>query len=629
MCGIVATVGGEHPLAGRLIEELRDCLAHRGPDDAGLFVEDGVGLGHRRLAIIDLSPAGRQPIANEDGSQLLVFNGEIYNYVELRDELRAKGRVFRTQTDSEVLLHLYSERGEECIGALRGMFAFAIWDRSRRQLFAGRDRLGKKPIYYAVVAGALVLASEIKALLRHPKISREPDAQALQEYLALQYVPSPLTAFRDVRCLPPAHTLLWRDGRLDVRRYWQPDFSGKPVTDERDAERELDETLDEAVRIRLRSDVPVGVLLSGGLDSSLVAALAAAHVPRLKTFTVGFQEGRFDERAHARRVADYLGTEHHEIVATETLAELLPRLVRQYDQPFADPAALPTLALSEATRRHVTVALNGDGGDETFAGYARYRGAPHWRAFQRLPRAFRDGWLWQAGSKVTAAIHPGTGGALRRFWELGSETLEAHYLRSMSRFSSEALSELVTPEFRDLAGNQDAWRALRHAFAQARARRLGSLNALLAVDLETYLPDCLLVKVDIASMAFGLEVRSPLLDHRVVDLAARLPESLKLRGEESKYLLRRLARRRVPNDVIHRPKSGFGVPIGEWMRTNLRETVQDLLLDGRLARRGQLRPAAVEQLVRDHLVFRIDRAAQLWSLVVLEMWQREVAEATA
>lgn len=627
MCGIVAVV--EDRASRAVVERMRDAIAHRGPDDAGAYVDDGVALGHRRLAIIDLSPAGHQPMSSHDGSLQLVFNGEIYNYVELRDELAARGHAFSSHTDSEVVLKLYQESGERCVERLRGMFAFAIWDRPRQTLFAARDRLGKKPLYYARVGDGLAVASEIKALLRHPGVRSTPQLRALVHYLALQYVPSPLTAFEGVERLPPAHSLCWHGGRLTIRRYWRLEYTPKRASRDDEALEALESTLSEAVRIRLRSDVPVGVLLSGGVDSSLVAALAARHATRLKTFTIGFREAAYDERRHARRVAEHLGAEHHEVEAHADLVKLLPRLVRQYDQPFADLAALPTLVLSEVTRRHVTVALNGDGGDETFAGYERYGGAPHWTAFQRLPRILRSRTLWVRAASFANVLRSRSGRRVLRLQELGSESLEQHYARSMSHFNREWLAELLSDELRGLAERWDAWEPLREAFAEARRRGLGPLDTLLSVDTATYLPDCLLVKVDVASMAHGLEVRSPLLDHEVVELAAALPETVKGRGRKTKLLLKKLARRHLPVAVVDRPKAGFGVPLAAWLRTELREMLRDLLLDGRLARRGLVRPKVVERLVEDHLVRSIDRGAMLWNLLVLEMWHREVVEGGA
>jgi len=629
MCGIVAIAGNNDSCSESLVTRLRDALAHRGPDDAGVHVEEGVALGHRRLAILDLSPAGHQPMSNPDGSLWLVFNGEIYNYVELRQELLARGHRLRSQSDSEVLLRLYEEEGEACVHRLRGMFAFAIWDRRRRQLFAARDRLGKKPLYYAVTPGGLVVASEIKALLLHPAVEPAPDYEALRHYLALQYVPSPLTAFRSVKRLPPAHTLTWHAGATSLSRYWSLSYEPKPATTEDEAARRLEDTLRQAVRIRLRADVPTGVLLSGGVDSSLVAALAAEHVPRLKTFTIGFREEGFDERRIARQVASRLGADHYELEARPDLVSLLPRFVRQFDQPLADPAALPTMALAELTSEHVTVALNGDGGDEAFAGYPRYRGAPHWRAFRRLPSLLRGRALWDRVAGVAGHASASAESRLRRLAHLGGESASDHYLRSMSLFNREWLDALVSDGPLSFAHDWDAWRPLRAAFGEARDEGLGEVDSLLAVDSVTYLPDCLLLKVDMAAMAHGLEVRSPLLDHEVFESAALLPESMKLRSGTGKFLLKRVARSLLPASVVDRPKAGFGVPLGRWLRHELRDVLRDTLLDGRLAARGYFRTATVERLIKEHLHDGADRAAMLWCLLVLETWHREVLERPA
>jgi len=626
MCGIVAIVGDSDGSTAPLIERMRDSIAHRGPDDAGVHVEEGVALGHRRLSIIDLSVAGHQPMSNEDGTLVLVFNGEIYNYVELREELRAKGCTFRSQSDSEVLLRLYEHQGETCVDRLRGMFAFAIWDRRRRRLFAARDRLGKKPLYYAPLGWGLALASEIKALLQHPRVRATPDREALHHYLALQYIPSPLTALEGIKRLPPAHTLSWQGGSLTIRRYWQLEYLPKCLESEDDTAEALEASLRDSVRIRLRADVPVGVMLSGGLDSSLVTALAAQHASRLKTFTIGFEDVAYDERAPARLVAARFGAEHHEIEARADLVQLLPKLVRQYDQPFADPAALPTMILSELTRRHVKVALNGDGGDEAFGGYGRYRSPLHWRAFRRLPRLLREYRVWDGAAGLAGLLSTQAAARVRRVWDLGNERRDELYARSMSHFNREWLRKLVSDDLRTSSVKWDVYRPLREAFAVAEQRGLGPLDTLLSVDSVTYLPDCLLVKVDMASMAHGLEVRSPLLDQDFVAQAARLPEAQKVRGRETKYLLRKVARRHLPAEIVDRPKAGFGVPLARWLRTDLKALVQDTLLDGRLARRGCFRQDTVARLVHDHLQGGQDRSAMLWNLLVLETWHREVVE---
>jgi asparagine synthase (glutamine-hydrolysing) len=625
MCGIVAVLDPSgKPVAAALVDRMRDSLAHRGPDDSGTYVDGPIGLGHRRLSILDLSPAGHQPMGNEDGSVWLIFNGEIYSYVEQRERLRARGHRFRSDTDSEVILHLYEEQGIDCVDELRGMFAFVLWDAKQQRLLAACDRLGKKPLYHAMAGHTLLLGSEIKALLEHPEVQRRPERAALHRYLALQYVPTPSTAFVGVSRLPPGHRLVWERGVLKIDRYWRPRFVPKHSIREEAAVEELANLLQESVRIRLRSDVPLGLLLSGGLDSSLIAAIAAPLTPKLHTFSIGFPEQGYDETPYARTVAHHLGTEHHELEVRPDLVGILPRLVRHYDQPFADPAALPTFALCEMTRRHVTVALNGDGGDELFAGYARYQGADYWRAFQRLPRFARESGLWrQAAGALRGLGLRGPATRLENLQSWGGESLEDHYLRAMSRFSPEWLTELYSDDMRAALQGCDAFEAMRRAFRVAGEEGLGPIDTLLAVDCETYLPDCLLTKVDVASMAFGLEVRSPLLDHVLLEYVARLPEALKLHGKVSKYLLRRVAAPLLPPAILQRKKAGFGTPLASWFRGELRAHLRDLVLDGGLASGTWFRRATLERLVTEHQEGKRDHAAMLWSLLVLETWRRE------
>jgi asparagine synthase (glutamine-hydrolysing) len=625
MCGIVAALNtsGE-PMAAALVDRMRDTLAHRGPDDAGAHVDGPIGLGHRRLAILDLSPLAHQPMSNEDGSVWLVFNGEIYSYLELREKLQASGHRFRSDTDSEVIVHLYEERGLDCVDELRGMFAFVVWDAKQQRLLAACDRLGKKPLYHTLAGDTLLVGSEIKALLEHPEVRRCPDRAALHRYLALQYVPAPSTAFAGVHRLPPGHRLVWERGALKIDRYWRPRYVPKRAVREEAAVEELSHLLQESVRIRLRSDVPLGLLLSGGLDSSVIAAIAARLTPRLHTFSIGFPEQGYDEAPFARMVARHLGTVHHELEVRPDILGILPKLVHHYDQPFADPAALPTFALCQMTRGQVTVALNGDGGDELFAGYPRYRGADYWRAFRQLPRFARESRLWfQAARTLRGLGLAGRATRLENLRNWGSESLEDHYLRVMSRFSPEWLTALYSDGMRVAVSDDDPFADMRRAFSVAREEGLGPVDTLLSVDCATYLPDCLLTKVDVASMAFGLEVRSPLLDHVLFEYVARLPEDLKLRGRVSKYLLRRVAAPLLPPAILQRKKAGFGTPLASWFRGDLRAHVRDLVLDGGLASGTWFRRATLERLVTEHQEGTKDHAAMLWSLLVLETWRRE------
>lgn len=622
MCGIV----GIFPLHGQpirreVLDGMRDALQHRGPDDQGSYVSKGIGLGHRRLAVIDLLPQAHQPMSNEDDSIWIVFNGEIYNYLDLRRQLKTRGHKFKSESDTEVILHLYEEHGDACTEHLRGMFAFIIWDEKRRRLFAARDRLGKKPLYYTVADSALLLASEIKALLAHPAIVRTANPIAIHGYLALRYVPTTETAFKNIYRLPAAHTLIAENDAFRTTRFWQPQLAPKHIASLEEAQEEFAVVLRDSVRLRLQADVPWGVHLSGGLDSSAVAAIAASQTNRLKTFTIGFEDQGFDERRHARCVAHFLGTEHQELMVRPDVIKDLSRLVYHYDQPFADPAAIPTLALCEQSREHVTVALNGDGGDELLGGYARYRGARHWRLFQHLPGILRRRSLWEAGSNALATIHKRGAHRLRRLHFFGSESLEQHYCRAMSQVSLDVLDSLYSNSMKEQIGNlTSAHTAMRRAFAAAQAMGLGRLDTLLYVDGETYLPDCLLVKTDIASMAYGLELRSPLLDHKLWEFVARLPESLKRRGNVGKILLKRFCSTILPSAIINRPKAGFGVPLSHWFRTDLRNHLRETLLDGSLARLGYFQPGKVEQLVGQHLDGSRDCGQLLWSLLVLQIW---------
>lgn len=626
MCGIVALVDTRDPPAPRVVAAMRDQLSHRGPDDVGLYVHGQVGLGHRRLSILDLSPAGRQPMPNEDESLWLVFNGEIYNYLELRAKLIAQGHRFRSETDSEVILHLYEAHGEDCLHHLRGMYAFVLWDTTRKTLFAARDRLGKKPLYFSQTPTGLAIASEIKALLARPGQPRRPRPQAIHEFLVLQYIPSPGTAFSGISRLPPGHSLTWQDGELRTARYWRPVFTPKHQFDEEEAAEALLDVLQQAVRLRLRADVPWGVQLSGGLDSSLISALAVECGGEVRTFTAGFEEAAFDERTHARRVARYLGTTHEEVQVRKEALEQIPRLALHFDQPFGDPAAVPTYLVSELTRRSVTVALNGDGGDEIFGGYGRYGGALHWRLFNLLPRVLRADPLWELVGRGLGRMGLPGSASLAKFHRYGRESLPSHYARLMSRLTPEHLAGMYSEQMQKEAAGWDPTWAIRQAFEMAHEDGLGPLDTLLAVDTGTYLPDCLLVKVDVASMACGLEVRSPLLDQEVVEFVGRLPEPLKAGGAIKKRVLRRVARRFLPPQIVDRPKAGFGVPLASWFRADGYRFLRRMLSREGLSKRGYFQPEALSRLVSAQEHGDADRATFLWSLLLLEVWHRVVIE---
>ncbi|MBI4349164.1 MAG: asparagine synthase (glutamine-hydrolyzing) [Elusimicrobia bacterium] len=621
MCGIVGEVGPSTLTAERL-RAMRDRLRHRGPDAEGEHMADGVYLGSRRLRIIDLV-TGDQPIANEDGTVWTVHNGEVYNFRALRDVLIDRGHRFRTRSDTEVIVHGYEEFGVDLPTRLEGMFAFAVWDSRRRSLLLARDRLGKKPLLYGITrSGSLVFGSELAALVAHPGVRRDLDPEALDLYLSLGYIPAPLTAFRGIRKLPPGHRLVWQEGHCSTEPYWRPpERHGTRAIGEREAVAELTHLAREAVRARLISDVPIGAYLSGGVDSSFVVALMANEIGRVRTFSVGFEEAGYSELAHARRVAERYSTEHHEIVVRPDVAEIAPLLARHYGEPYADSSAVPTYYLAQLARAHVTVSLNGDGGDEAFAGYDRYRAMRMAERLVSVPSPIRTSLLKTLGRLVPrTGSDRGTLGRARRFVEGAALPRADRYLSWIGIFTEDEKRALLSADARPRASDGSASRRLEAAMAG----QSDPADAANAADLRLYLPDDLLAKVDIASMANSLEVRSPLLDRTVVEFGASLPIDLKIRGGLGKHVLKRAAEPFVPRENLYRPKMGFGVPIGTWFRGELRGLLEDTILSPQAARRGMFRPEAVRGLVDEHIAGRADRSRGLWALVMLELWQREL-----
>ena len=623
MCGIAGRFNYRSgaPVDPRVVGGMCELLAHRGPDGEGVWTDGAIGLGHRRLAIIDLSPAGRQPMTAIGGDLTITFNGEIYNFQVIRRELEARGHRFASRTDTEVILAAYREWGVDCLSRFRGMFAFAIWDAGNRTLFIARDRVGKKPLHYLVDSDGLAFASEPKAFFADPGFRPEPNLEALSAYLSYQYVPSPLSAFKGVHKLPPAHYLLIRDGRVTVHRYWKLSYATKQQVSHDDACAELLDRLRDAVRLRLISDVPLGAFLSGGIDSSAIVALMATltDVP-VKTFSIGFDEKEFDELSYARQVADRYATEHHEFIVRPDARDIFPQLVWHYNEPYADASAIPTYYLSQLARRHVTVALNGDAGDENFAGYRRYVPAARSQQFDRLPSPIRravagTARLMPAPRQSSSVLYRG-----RRWLRHLSDTPEGRYTRSVMIFDADLKAEICDPAFLTSAGGSAPGRFLSDAFATSDASDF--VDSLLDVDVNYYLSDCLLVKVDIATMAHGLEGRSPMLDHEFMEFAASLPSDLKLRGTTTKYIFKRAVRDLVPSDIVNRPKKGFSVPLEAWFRKDLRELSGDLLMDGRLAQRGYFDRRAVQRLLEEHWSGAASWQNQLWSLVMLESWHR-------
>jgi asparagine synthase (glutamine-hydrolysing) len=618
VCGFAGILDFERRDAdpGRLAAAA-ESLRHRGPDDAGFHREPGLGLAFRRLAIVDLA-AGHQPMCNEDGTAWIVYNGEIYNHAELRNELERRGHCYHTHSDTESILHAYEEWGDDCVTRLRGMFAFALWDRPRRRLLLARDRLGIKPLYYARTPSGLVFASEVKALFHFPEVERRVDGTALLEYLGVRYSCAPRTLFAGVLKLPPAHFLaVAESGPEPPRRYWALDYEPKLAIGEEEALEELEQRLTEAVRLRLMSDVPLGALLSGGVDSSVIVALMTRLIERpVETFSVGFEGDRAaDERSYARAVAEHCHSNHHELaVDPRTLCDELPRLAWHQDEPISEPAAIPTYLVSRLARQTVTVVLTGEGGDELFAGYPKYAVDPWARRLAGLPAPLRtlvlDGLVDRLPFGMRRLQVAGRGARFR--------DEAARYASWFAAFAGPERERLLSAEL--LAGGDAGREAFAAALAQSGARR--PLDRMLHADTLLWLPDDLLMKMDRMSMAASVEARVPLLDHRLMEWGARLPDRLKVRGLEGKMLLKRLARRLVPRHVVDRRKVGFTVPLASWFRGPLRELLCDVLLGPASLGRGYYRPEGLRAVVEDHLEGRRDRSRELWTLLTLELWHQ-------
>jgi asparagine synthase (glutamine-hydrolysing) len=630
MCGIVGQLRpAGHQVDPEVVARMCAGLEHRGPDSRGIHHDGQAALGIQRLRVIDLS-TGDQPIYNEDRSVVVVLNGEIYNYRELRADLRARGHTLRTQGDTEAIVHLYEEHGVDCVEHLHGMFAFALWDRRRQLLLLARDRVGKKPLLYSLRDdGGIAFASELHALLQDPEVPREVDHEALDRFLTFGYVPAPLTALRDVRKLPPAHTLVLRDGAVTLRRYWQLDYTNKLDAPVEELGERIRDGLRAATKRRMVSDVPVGAFLSGGIDSSaVVAAMAEVSSEPVRTFSIGFDHEQFDELPQARLIAERFGTVHEEFQVRADAVAVLPQIIRHYGEPFADSSAIPSFYLAEMTRRHVTVALNGDGGDESFAGYTRYVANAVAGRMDRLPVGARRA-LARAGARLPERGDVGSAtNKLRRL--TGSLALDeaGRYARYMSWFDAAGRRALYTREFAaSLAGLPAAEALIADAFAATSGASV--VDRMLEVDVSTYLVDDLIAKVDIATMAHALEARSPFLDHELMQLAASIPAGLKVRGREKKWILREAMRGWLPDEILDRPKQGFSVPLSAWLRGDLQTWAREILLDPSTLERGYFEPTAVRRLLDRHVEGTDGDAKRIWSLLMLELWHREFIAAPA
>jgi asparagine synthase (glutamine-hydrolysing) len=630
MCGIAGFIDGHlndnwtadsAAEARARVSTMCDAIRHRGPDDDGLYVAGGAALGMRRLSIIDLA-TGQQPIHNEDRSVWVVFNGEIYNYAQLRAELESRGHRFYTASDTESIVHAYEEWGEEAIGRLRGMFGLAIWDVRARTLLLARDRVGIKPLYYAVCGDRLVFGSEIKSILADPRVARSLDVAALAHYLTFLYTPRDASIFAGIHKLPPGHLLGWQHGTAHVRRYWELPCEEQVPESEAAAVEALGTVLRDAVQSHLMSDVPLGAFLSGGVDSSLVVGLMAEASSRpVKTFSIGFDDARFDELEHARVVARHFGTDHHEFVVKPDALAILDRLIAHFDEPFGDTSAIPTWYVSELARRHVTVVLSGDGGDELFGGYDRYFPHPRVAAFDR--------WA-PPGSRTVAALawpwlpHGATG---KNFLRHVARDARGRYLESIAYFRGDEQLALLSPDVqRELRGSDAEARLGRHF---ARFAALPWPAQMMHFDFETYLPEDILTKVDRMSMAHSIESRVPLLDTHVVEFAARTPAALKIKAGRRKHLLKEVASRILPASILARPKQGFAVPVETWFRGRLGELFGDVLLSTRARQRGYFEMPFVERLLHEQGQGRRDHTHRLWALLVFELWHQRYLDSAS
>jgi len=616
MCGIAGIVGEGPPVDVATIRAMCDAIVYRGPDDQGVFVKNGVGLGMRRLSIVDLS-RGHQPLFNEDGTVCIVFNGEIYNFQELRSELESRGHRFSTQTDTEVIVHLYEHLGDNCVQKLRGMFAFAIYDEKAQRLLLARDRMGKKPLHYAVRNGQLLFASEIKSILRAAPELAAVDETSLLQYMYFGYIPDPATAFKTIEKLAPGHCMVFENGEATIHRYWDlPGYATHSPESEEECLERLEHLLAEAVRIRMIADVPLGALLSGGVDSSTIVALMARATSKpVKTFSIGFRDAEFNEAPFARVVAQTFGTEHHELILDPDVLNTVEHLSSSVDEPFGDSSMLPTYFVCQMARKHVTVALSGDGGDELFAGYERYRLHLQDRSYPWIPAWARNFYVQRIHSYVPRNT-PG-----RSLAYSISLPWEERYLEGIS----------FQPFQRQLAPLSEDFVSRGHPLQTFRAYLDGApaddpLGRVLYLDSKTYLPGDILTKVDRMSMLNSLEVRVPMLDHVFVEWVTALKPHWKWQKGSQKYILRKLAERvGVPRQALFRPKQGFALPLAAWMRNQLRDLVH-VLLEPRTMQRGYFNRKGVETLLDEHFRQRRDHSARIWRLLMLELWHRNFLE---
>jgi asparagine synthase (glutamine-hydrolysing) len=622
MCGICGIYNLDgRPVDKNLLHRMNNTLVHRGPDDEGYHVNGSIGLGHRRLSIIDLD-TGHQPIFNEDDTKVIVFNGEIYNFVELKSELKSKGHQFKTKTDTEVILHAYEEWGAECVHRLRGMFAFAIWDEQERRLFLARDRLGIKPLYYYCDRHRLIFASELKAILEDDTIPKELDLEALSDYLSFGYVPSPKTIFKSIRKLPPGHVLIQSAAETEIKQYWDLKFQPDVHTSIDKFCDQIIETLEESTRLRLISDVPLGAFLSGGIDSSVVVAIMSGLIRNpVVTNSIGFAKREYSELDYAQATSKLFGTDHHEYMVAPDAVDVVNKLAWYFDEPFADSSSIPTYYVSQMTRRNVTVALSGDGGDENFAGYRRY----YFDRFENSIRAVLAAPFRQNVIGILARIYPKADWLPQMF---RAKTLLTNisqdsvygYFNSMSYFLPGMKDRILSPDLKNKLHNYDSIEVFRKHYKKCDSK--DPLTRTQYVDFKTYLVDDILTKVDRASMANSLEIRVPILDHKFVELVAQIPSNLKLNGKTSKYIFKKAASRLLPDEILNRKKMGFSIPVGDWLKKELKTLVHDTILSKTFRERELFDTQYVHWLWKQHTSGMRDCTQPLWALLSFELWAR-------
>lgn len=626
MCGIagILQLDGTAPPRS-VLEKMTNTLSHRGPDGEGFYLDDAIGLGHRRLSIIDLSDAGRQPISNEDGSVWVTFNGEIYNFLNIRTVLESRGHQFFSQTDSEVIVHAYEEWGLDCLQKFNGMFSFGLWDNRRKNLWLVRDRLGIKPLFYCPLPHAVLFASEIKAILEYPLVQRQLDLQALAYFLSLNYTPAPFTLFKPVRQILPGHfAMIGMDGRINQKAYWDVHYQEDPYTKtEQEYLQEYDQLLQDSIKLRLVSDVPFGAFLSGGLDSSTVSYWMAKNLPEpLKTFTIGFNEPSFDEVEYARRTAQTIGSVHYEKFVRAHAAEILPKIIWHAEEPTADSSMVAVYYLAQMTRQHVTMVQSGDGADETLAGYETYPATLMHKYYRKLPGFLRKSVISPLINSLPASdAKVSLDTKLKRFLAGADTCGETVHGTWRMIFNSEERQQLLEPVWDQPGSHSDFLDLFQQYFNETDARH--PLNRMLYVDTRLYLPNDMLVKVDRMSMAHGLEAREPFLDYRLVEFAASLPPSLKLKNlTQTKYLLKKLMQDRLPREVVWRKKEGFNVPNARWIKGDLKPLVLEALSESNIRSIGVLNPAAVKRVLQQHFSGKAENSHKIWCLLTLALWWR-------